>query len=192
VRNLRRGDRVVVGSTVGCGACSYCRAGCYSQCDKANPAGKTAGTAFFGGPDAAGGLDGMQAEYVRGAVRGRGRRPAARQRHRRPAIMLSDLFPAARGSVPRLAQVSPVDTVAVSGAGPVGQFAVLSAFRQGAARVLVVDGITSRLDSARQPVLPDVRDVRDHLPVDVHPGSPAGRCAGPHRAPGRCSCCPGR
>src|SRR3989440_11948139 len=48
LRNLSPGDRVVIGSTIGCGTCSYCRAGYYAQCDKANPNGP--GTAFFGGP----------------------------------------------------------------------------------------------------------------------------------------------
>ncbi len=51
VRNLVEGDRVVVCSTIGCGACSYCRAGYFSQCDRANPNGSSAGTAFFGGPE---------------------------------------------------------------------------------------------------------------------------------------------
>ena len=48
VRNLSVGDRVVIPSTIGCGNCSYCRAGYYAQCNNANPAGE--GTAFFGGP----------------------------------------------------------------------------------------------------------------------------------------------
>ena len=48
VRNLSAGDRVVIPSTIGCGNCSYCRAGYYAQCDNANPNGE--GTAFFGGP----------------------------------------------------------------------------------------------------------------------------------------------
>ena len=61
VRNLRPGDRVVIASTIGCGFCSYCRAGYYAQCDTTQPKG---GTAFFGGPEAAG-YYGMQAEYVR-------------------------------------------------------------------------------------------------------------------------------
>lgn len=148
VRNLRRGDRVVVGSTVGCGACSYCRAGCYSQCDNANPGGRTAGTAFFGGPDAAGGLDGMQAEYVRVPFAHVGAVKLPDSVSDDQAILLSDVFPTAWFGA-RLAKVGPGDTVAVFGAGPVGQFAVLSAFRQGASRVLVVDGIASRLDAAR-------------------------------------------
>jgi len=32
VRNLRPGQRVVIPSTIGCGSCSYCRSGYYSQC----------------------------------------------------------------------------------------------------------------------------------------------------------------
>ena len=48
VRNLRLGDRVVIPSTIACGVCAYCRAGYFSQCDNANPNGRTAGTAFFG------------------------------------------------------------------------------------------------------------------------------------------------
>ena len=59
VRNLKKGDRVVVGSTIACGYCSYCRAGWYAQCDNANPNGRDAGTAFFGGPESAGGFDGL-------------------------------------------------------------------------------------------------------------------------------------
>src|SRR5215510_1299472 len=54
VRNLAVGDRVVICSTIACGACSYCRAGYYSQCDTANPNGPHAGTAFFGGPEQSG------------------------------------------------------------------------------------------------------------------------------------------
>src|SRR6476620_7683597 len=51
VRNLRVGDRVVIPSTIACGACSYCRSGYHSQCDMANPKGALSGTAFFGGPE---------------------------------------------------------------------------------------------------------------------------------------------
>ena len=42
-RNLNVGDRVVVGSTIGCGYCMYCREGFYAQCDNANPNGPQAG-----------------------------------------------------------------------------------------------------------------------------------------------------
>ena len=65
LQKLKRGDRVVIPSTVCCGNCSYCRAGYTAQCDDANPNGPAAGTVFFGGPEQAGGLDGLQAEYAR-------------------------------------------------------------------------------------------------------------------------------
>ena len=54
VRNFKAGDRVVIPSTIACGNCSYCRDGYYAQCDKANPNGPDAGTAFFGGPMSSG------------------------------------------------------------------------------------------------------------------------------------------
>src|SRR5581483_11035411 len=54
VTNLRKGDRVVIPSTIACGSCVYCRAGWYSKCDVANPNGPTAGTAFYGGPKSTG------------------------------------------------------------------------------------------------------------------------------------------
>src|SRR6185437_6247345 len=64
VRNFNVGDRVVIPSTIGCGSCVYCRAGYYAQCDNANPHGKDAGTAFYGGPETTGPFDGLQAAYA--------------------------------------------------------------------------------------------------------------------------------
>ncbi len=65
VRNFVPGDRVVIASTIACGSCSYCRAGYQSQCDRANPNGPQAGTAFFGGPKQTGPFQGLQAEMAR-------------------------------------------------------------------------------------------------------------------------------
>jgi threonine dehydrogenase-like Zn-dependent dehydrogenase len=64
VRNFNVGDRVVICSTISCGTCSYCRAGYAAQCDNAYPGGASAGTAFFGGREAAGGIGGLQAEKL--------------------------------------------------------------------------------------------------------------------------------
>lgn len=146
VRNLRAGDRVVIASTIGCGFCSYCRAGYYAQCDTTEP---KEGTAFFGGPEAAGGYDGMQAEFVRVPYANVGcvKLPDAVTDDQ--AIMLSDIFPTAWFGA-RLADVDDGDTVAVLGAGPVGVFAVISAFLQGAGRVICVDRHDDRLDMARE------------------------------------------
>lgn len=148
VRGFSPGDRVVACSTIGCGTCSYCRAGYYAQCDTANPNGPAAGTAFFGGPQSTGPIHGLQAEYARipYAMTTLVRIPEGVSDDE--AILLSDIFPTAWFGA-RLAEVGTGDTVLVLGAGIVGQFAVLSAKRQGAGRVLVVDGIKSRLDAAR-------------------------------------------
>lgn len=148
VRNLRPGDRVVVPSTVGCGHCSYCRSGYFAQCDNANPNGPSAGTCFFGGPETTGPVDGLQAELARIPYANVGPVWLPDEVSDDQAIMLSDIYPTAWFGC-RLAEVSRGDTVLVLGAGPVGQFAVTSAFQQGAGRVLVVDGIESRLDQAR-------------------------------------------
>ncbi|CCH19541.1 zinc-dependent alcohol dehydrogenase [Micromonospora lupini] len=148
VRNLSPGDRVIVPSTIACGYCSYCRAGYFAQCDNANPGGKRAGTAFFGGPEAAGGFDGLQAEYARVPYANVGLVPIPDEVPDEQAIMLSDIWPTAWFGA-RLADVRPGETVAVFGAGPVGQLAVLSAYLQGAGRVIAVDGLEDRLAMAR-------------------------------------------
>jgi threonine dehydrogenase-like Zn-dependent dehydrogenase len=148
VRNFRLGHRVVIPSTVGCGYCSYCRAGYYAQCDNANPNGPHAGTAFFGGPAATGPLQGLQAEKARVPH-------AAVNLVRLPdevtdeqAILLSDIFPTAYFGA-ELAEITPGDTVAIFGCGPVGQFAIVSARLLGAGRIFAVDHEPSRLEMAR-------------------------------------------
>jgi threonine dehydrogenase-like Zn-dependent dehydrogenase len=148
VRNLKRGDRVVIPSTVGCGYCSYCRAGYYAQCDNANPNGKLAGTAFYGGPKSTGPFNGLQAEYVRVPFANVNlvRLPDAVTNDQ--AIMISDIFPTGYFAAD-LADVKYGHTVAVFGCGPVGLFAIASAGLMGAGRILAVDRVPSRLDMAR-------------------------------------------
>ncbi|WP_425400151.1 zinc-dependent alcohol dehydrogenase [Aeoliella sp.] len=148
VRNLRRGDRVVVPSTVGCGCCSYCRDGYFAQCDNANPNGSLAGTTFFGGPEASGPLDGLQSEYARIPFANVGLVKLPDEITDEQAIPLSDIFPTGYFGA-KLAEVRPGDTVAVFGCGPVGQFAIMSAFHLGAGRVLAIDHIGSRLETAQ-------------------------------------------
>ena len=150
VRNFNVGDRVVIGSTIACGYCSYCRAGYYSQCDNANPNGPQAGTAFFGGPPPTGPL----------------RRPAGRVRprplrQRRPAsscptrsrddqaILLSDIFPTAYFGAD-IAEIKPGNSVAVFGCGPVGQFVIASCKLMHAGRIFAVDHVPDRLEAARR------------------------------------------
>lgn len=93
VRNLQIGDRVVVPSTIACGNCSYCRAGYYAQCDLANPNGKQAGTAFYGGPKATGPFQGLQAEKARIPYANIGLIKLPSEISDDQAILLSDIFP---------------------------------------------------------------------------------------------------
>jgi threonine dehydrogenase-like Zn-dependent dehydrogenase len=148
VHNLKRGDRVVIPSTIACGACSYCRAGYHSQCDVANPNGRDAGTAFFGGPKQTGPFNGLQAEYARIPFANVGPVVLPDSVSDDQAILLSDIFPTGYFGA-ELAQIKDGDTVAVFGCGPVGQFAILSALLLGAGRVIAVDTIPSRLEMAR-------------------------------------------
>ncbi len=149
VRNLQKGDRVVICSTIACGNCSYCRSGYYSQCDQANPNGKQAGTAFFGGPAATGPFQGLQADKARIPFANIGLVKLPDSVSDEQAILLSDIFPTGYFGAEQ-AEIDEGDTVAVFGCGPVGQFAIASARLMGAARVFAVDRLQDRLDMARQ------------------------------------------
>ncbi len=149
VRNFRPGDRVVIPSTIGCGYCSYCRAGYFSQCDNANPNGIHAGTCFFGGPASTGPINGLQAELARVPFANANLVRLPGDISDDEAILLSDIFPTGYFGA-ELAEIEDGDTVAVLGCGPVGQFAIISAQLMGATRVLAVDRVPSRLEMARQ------------------------------------------
>ncbi|WP_263417759.1 zinc-dependent alcohol dehydrogenase [Terriglobus albidus] len=149
VRNLRKGDRVVVPSTVGCGSCVYCRAGYHSQCNVANPNGPSAGTVFFGGPEAAGGLDGLQAEFARIPYAGATLVRLPEEITDDQAVLMSDILPTSYMAAV-MAEITPSDTVAIFGCGPVGLFAITYAQHLGAGRVFAIDNVPSRLEMARE------------------------------------------
>ena len=165
VRNLKIGDRVVIPSTIGCGSCSYCRTGYYAQCDEANPNGSSAGTAFFGGPKDSGPFQGLQSEYARIPYANVGLVKLPQGVTDDQAIMLSDIFPTAYFGA-EIAEISPGDTVAVFGCGPVGLFAIASAQLMGAGRILAVDTIGSRLEMARD-LGAEVIDFNAEDPVEI-------------------------
>ncbi|HEY8554184.1 MAG TPA: zinc-dependent alcohol dehydrogenase [Burkholderiales bacterium] len=148
VRNFRGGERVVIPSTIACGYCSYCRAGYFAQCDNANPNGKQAGTAFYGGPPSAGGFQGLQAEKARIPFANVNLVPLPDEITDEQAIMLSDVFPTGYFGAEN-AEIVPGDTVAVFGCGPVGQFAIASARLMDAGRIFAIDTVPSRLELAR-------------------------------------------
>jgi threonine dehydrogenase-like Zn-dependent dehydrogenase len=148
VRNFRRGDRVIVPSTVGCGRCGYCRVGYFSQCDRANPAGPLGGTVFFGGPETNGGLDGLQAEYARIPYAAITLLKLPEQIDDDNAILMSDVLPTSYMAA-IMAEIKPGNSVGIFGCGPVGQLAIACAQHLGAGRVFAIDCVPSRLAIAR-------------------------------------------
>lgn len=93
-------------------------------------------------------MDGLQAEYARIPYAATTLVKVPDSVSDEQAIMVSDVLPTGWFGA-RLAQVGEGDTVLVLGAGVVGQCAIASAKRQGASRVLVVDGQSDRLEIAR-------------------------------------------
>jgi threonine dehydrogenase-like Zn-dependent dehydrogenase len=149
VRNLSPGDRVVIPSTLGCGNCSYCRAGYFSQCDNANPNGPSAGTAFFGGPKQSGPFNGLQAEKARVPFANVNLVKLPPEVDDDDAILLSDIFPTGYMAAEN-AEIKPGNSVAIFGCGPVGQFTIASAKLLDAGRIFAIDNVKSRLDMARE------------------------------------------
>ena len=149
VRNFAIGDRVVVLSTIACGYCSYCRAGYFAQCDNANPGGKRAGTAFFGGPGPSGPFHGLQAERARIPYANMTMVKLPDEVTDDQAILISDIFPTGWFGAD-IADIKPGHTVAVFGCGPVGQFVIASAKLMDAGRVIAIDHREDRLAMARR------------------------------------------
>ncbi|MFL5814649.1 MAG: zinc-dependent alcohol dehydrogenase [Bdellovibrionia bacterium] len=149
VRNFKPGDRVVICSTIACGYCEFCRDGFYAQCDNANPNGKDAGTAFFGGPKSSGPFNGLQAEKARIPFASVNLVKLPDEVTDDQAIPISDIFPTAYFGA-EMAGIEPGDTVAIFGCGPVGQFTIASAKLMNAGRIFAIDCIPSRLEMARE------------------------------------------
>ena len=156
VRNLRVGDRVVVPFPIACGACALCRKGLFSLCENSNPnawmAEKLWGyspAGLFGYSHMLGGFPGGQAEYVRVPFADVGPLKVPPELPDEKALFLSDIFPTGYMGA-EMCDITPGDIVAVWGAGPVGQFAIKSAFLLGAERVIAIDRFSYRLRLARE------------------------------------------
>ncbi len=155
VSNLKRGDRVVVPFTIACGSCLFCEKKIWAACDNSNPnahlmeaAYGYSGSALFGYSHMMGGYAGGQAQYARVPFADVGPLKIESDLPDEKVLFLSDIFPTGYMAAEN-AQIQPGDTVAVWGCGPVGQFAIASAFMLGAARVIAIDREPVRLAQAR-------------------------------------------
>lgn len=152
---LKVGDRVVVPFTIACGNCSFCKHQLWSCCDNSNPnywmAEQLMGyspSGLFGYTHMLGGYAGGQAQYARVPFADVGPLKLPADLPDEKVVFLSDIFPTGYfGAVN--ADIEPGDTVAVWGCGPVGQFAIRSAFMLGAERVIAIDRFPNRLQMAR-------------------------------------------
>jgi threonine dehydrogenase-like Zn-dependent dehydrogenase len=151
---LKVGDRVVIPFTIICGECDQCKRGNFSVCERTNRNGHIAAKAFghttaglFGYTHLTGGYPGGQAEYLRV--------PFADATHIKvpdgvpdeKLLFLSDIFPTGWQAAVQC-DIQPTDTVAIWGAGPVGQMAIRSAILLGAKQVVVIDRVPERLAMA--------------------------------------------
>ena len=151
---LRVGDRVVVPFTIACGHCYFCKEEMWSLCDNSNPNAWMAekisgfsGSGLFGYSHMYGGYPGGQAEYARVPFADVGPLKVPSSLSDEQVLFLSDVFPTGYMAAERC-DIKRGDTVAVWGCGPVGQFAIKSAFLLGAERVIAIDRYPERLDMA--------------------------------------------
>lgn len=155
VRNVSVGDRVVVPFAIACGACFYCTHDLWSLCDNSNPNAWMAeaayghsGAGIFGYSHLYGGYAGGQAEYVRVPFANVGCLKIETDLDDEQVLFLTDIFPTGYMAADNC-NIQPGDVVAVFGCGPVGQFAVKSAFMLGAERVIAIDSVPERLEMAQ-------------------------------------------
>jgi len=156
VENLKKGDRVVVPFTIACGRCLYCQKGLVSLCDNSNPNAWLAEAMYgysaaglFGFSHLYGGYAGGQAEYVRVPFADVGPIKVPDGLTDEQVLFLSDIFPTGYMAAENC-NIQRGDTVAVWGCGPVGQFAIQSAYMLGAERVIALDRFPERLRMAAE------------------------------------------
>lgn len=152
---LKVGDRVVVPFTISCGECFFCQRGFFSACERSNPDKKKAEklwghspAGLFGYSHLLGGYAGGQAEYLRVPFADVGPIKVPQGMSDEQVLFLSDIFPTGYMAA-EFCDLKGGETVAIWGCGPVGQFAIRSAFLLGADRVIAIDTVPERLRAQR-------------------------------------------
>lgn len=154
VRAFAKDDRVVVPFVIACGQCGYCQQELTAFCDHSNPKPRISerlsgypASALFGYSHIYGGIPGGQAEYLRVPFAEVGLLKVPDELADEQALFLSDVFPTGYQAV-EVCGLKGGEIVAIWGGGPVGQFALRSAYMLGAARVIVIDRLPERLEMA--------------------------------------------
>ncbi len=167
VKNLQVGDRVIVPFPISCGRCWFCTNGLFSACDNTNPnawmiEGLTGFTTagMYGYSHMYGGYAGGQAEYVRVPFADVNPQKVPAGIPDEKLLFLTDIFPTGYQAAEQCG-IKPGDTVAVWGCGPVGLFAIASAWMLGAGRVIAIDRFKERLRLAQSIRNTEVLDYSD-------------------------------
>lgn len=183
---LKPGDRVVVPFTISCGSCFFCHKGLFSLCDTSNPNAEMARKAMghspaglFGYSHMLGGFAGGQAEYVRVPFADVGPVKIPSGLRDEQVLFLSDIFPTGYMGAEHC-DMERGETIAVWGCGPVGQFAIQSAWMLGAGRVIAIDRLPERLRMAEEngraeTINFETADVYDRL-MEMTKGRGPDRC----------------
>jgi threonine dehydrogenase-like Zn-dependent dehydrogenase len=133
-------------------------------------------SALFGYSHMLGGVPGGQAQYLRVPYGDVGPIKVPDGLSDEQVLFLSDIFPTGYMAAEN-AQIQKGDTVAVWGCGPVGQFAIRSAWMFGAGRVIAIDGVPERLAMAQNAGKAEIIDnskehVRERLMEMTHGQGP--------------------
>jgi alcohol dehydrogenase len=174
VKNLRRGDRVIVPFPVACGACWFCNHQLPTHCENSNPGNygpegallSQKGGGLYGYTDLYGGYSGGQAEYVRVPYADFGARVIPSNMTDEQVLFLTDIFPTGYTAVD-WAGIKGGETVAVFGCGPVGLMAQKVAWARGASRVFALDLLDYRLEMAMKACNSETINIKDNDPIEV-------------------------
>ena len=148
IKQLKKGDRVIVPFPIACGHCWYCEHDLWSQCDNSNEHGETG--ALFGYSELFGGYDGGQAEYLRVPYGNVGPKKVPEELTDEQVLFLTDILPTSYWGTLVIGGVKPGDTVVVLGCGPVGLLSQKWAAYAGAKRIIAVDNVKYRLEHAKK------------------------------------------
>ena len=138
VTTVAPGDRVLMSCVSSCGRCRYCKEGHYGQC-------LGGGGWIFGHL-----INGLQAEYARVPFADNSVYKVPEQLSDEQVLFLADILPTSYEVGVLNGMVSPGDTVAIVGAGPIGLAAILTARLYTPGRIVAIDLADSRLESARR------------------------------------------
>jgi threonine dehydrogenase-like Zn-dependent dehydrogenase len=157
VKKIKKGDKVIIPFTISCGKCLFCKNELWSLCENTNPSKKAAeaiygysGAALYGYSHVYGGIPGGQAEYARVLMADVNAYKVPDNIPDEKLLFLTDVFATGYMSAEFALSGTEINTIAIWGCGPVGQFAIKSAFLQGAKRVIAIDKVPERLKMAKK------------------------------------------